>query len=83
MTFGGGLGSYLADWIVDGNPSKRITSMDITRFAPRHNSLTFVQERSVETEGNVTPAGEGRGLKGRGLGWRGLLVLGFLIYVAK
>ena len=53
ITFGGSVGGYLADWIVDGKPSKLITSFDVTRFAPVHNQLSYVKARTVETEGST------------------------------
>ncbi|XP_072013486.1 pyruvate dehydrogenase phosphatase regulatory subunit, mitochondrial-like [Amphiura filiformis] len=51
VTFGGGAGKYLADWIIDGKPSRHMASLDIKRFAPHHNRLRYLQERATETEG--------------------------------
>ncbi len=53
ITYGGGVGRHLADWIIDGKPSPILASLDIKRFGPHHNRLKYLLERASEIEGNV------------------------------
>jgi sarcosine dehydrogenase len=46
---GGGAGQALAEWIIDGEPSMDLWSVDIRRFVPAQNTLRTLRERSPET----------------------------------
>jgi len=45
---GGGLGQYLAEWIVDGRPSIDLNQMDVRRFGAVHADSDLVCERARE-----------------------------------
>ncbi len=47
----GGAGKYLAEWIIDGQPSIDLWSVDIRRFSPFANNLAFLRERVTEVLG--------------------------------
>jgi 4-methylaminobutanoate oxidase (formaldehyde-forming) len=47
----GGAGKYLAEWMTDGQPTIDLWSVDIRRFAPWANNLTFLRERVTEVLG--------------------------------
>jgi 4-methylaminobutanoate oxidase (formaldehyde-forming) len=47
----GGAGRYLAEWILDGQPTIDLWSVDIRRFAPGSNNRTFLRERVTEVLG--------------------------------
>ena len=45
----GGVGRLMAEWIIEGEPSMDIYSLDIRRFSSKHNRSTkFVAQRSLE-----------------------------------
>jgi len=45
----GGVGKMMAEWIIDGEPSMDIYSLDIRRFSSSHNRSTkYVAQRSLE-----------------------------------
>jgi len=46
---GGGAGRALAEWIVNGEPSMDLWSVDIRRFVPIQNALKTLRESSIET----------------------------------
>lgn len=48
---GGGAGLALAEWIVEGRPSRELWSVDIRRFAPLHSSDAVLRERVPEVLG--------------------------------
>lgn len=48
---GGGAGLALAEWIVEGRPSRELWSVDIRRFAPLHASDAVLRERVPEVLG--------------------------------
>ncbi|HEY9840870.1 MAG: FAD-dependent oxidoreductase [Candidatus Sericytochromatia bacterium] len=48
---GGGAGRMLAEWIVAGQPSLDLWSVDIRRFGPHHRSTSYVSERTLELYG--------------------------------
>jgi 4-methylaminobutanoate oxidase (formaldehyde-forming) len=48
---GGGAGRALAEWIVEGAPSRDLWSVDIRRFAPCHGTERFLRERIPEELG--------------------------------
>uniref|UniRef100_F1KV14 Dimethylglycine dehydrogenase n=1 Tax=Ascaris suum TaxID=6253 RepID=F1KV14_ASCSU len=48
VTSGGGLGKYLADWMVDGEPPSELFDTDPNRFA-RWSTHKFIAEKSRET----------------------------------
>ena len=47
----GGAGKYLAEWIIEGQPTLDLWSVDIRRFAPYANNLAFLRERVTEVLG--------------------------------
>ena len=47
----GGAGKYLAEWIIEGQPTLDLWSVDIRRFAPCANNLAFLRERVTEVLG--------------------------------
>jgi 4-methylaminobutanoate oxidase (formaldehyde-forming) len=47
----GGAGKYLAEWIVEGEATMDLWSVDIRRFAPFHNNRTFLRDRVSEVLG--------------------------------
>jgi 4-methylaminobutanoate oxidase (formaldehyde-forming) len=47
----GGAGKHLAEWMADGQPSIDLWSVDIRRFAPWANNVSFLRERSAEVLG--------------------------------
>jgi 4-methylaminobutanoate oxidase (formaldehyde-forming) len=47
----GGAGNYLAEWIIAGEPTLDLWSVDIRRFAPWVNNRTFLRERVTEVLG--------------------------------
>jgi dimethylglycine dehydrogenase len=48
IVFGGGAGSYAAEWIVDGQPSDNMWELDVRRFGPYANSNSYLVERARE-----------------------------------
>lgn len=47
----GGAGRYLAEWMIGGEPTLDLWSVDIRRFAPWANNRTFLRERVTEVLG--------------------------------
>ena len=47
----GGAGKYLAEWIVEGQPTMDLWSVDIRRFGPWANNRAFLRERVTEVLG--------------------------------
>jgi 4-methylaminobutanoate oxidase (formaldehyde-forming) len=47
----GGAGKYLAEWIIAGQPTIDLWSVDIRRFAPWANNVAFLRERVTEVLG--------------------------------
>jgi 4-methylaminobutanoate oxidase (formaldehyde-forming) len=47
----GGAGKYLAEWMIEGQPTLDLWSVDIRRFAPWANNLSFLRERVTEVLG--------------------------------
>lgn len=47
----GGAGKYLAEWIIDGQPSIDLSSVDVRRFGPWANNRTFLRSRVIEVLG--------------------------------
>ena len=54
---GGGAGSIIASWIVDGEPPVDITDIDPARLLPFHNTRPYRAERSVELLGRLHSTG--------------------------
>lgn len=48
----GGIGSMLADWIVNGTAQMDAYDLDILRFLPAHNNRRFLLDRVQEVPGN-------------------------------
>ena len=47
----GGVGKFMAEWIVDGLPSADMWSHDVRRFVDMHNNKKFLRARVSETVG--------------------------------
>ena len=47
----GGAGKYLAEWMIEGQPTIDLWSVDIRRFAPWTNNVAFLRERVTEVLG--------------------------------
>src|SRR5437879_1030291 len=47
----GGAGKFLAEWMIAGEPTLDLWSVDIRRFAPWANNRTFLRERVTEVLG--------------------------------
>jgi len=47
----GGAGKYLAEWMLEGQPTIDLWSVDIRRFGPVANNLRFLKERVTEVLG--------------------------------
>ncbi|HVR76000.1 MAG TPA: FAD-dependent oxidoreductase [Planctomycetota bacterium] len=47
----GGAGKCLAEWIVEGQPTMDVWSVDIRRFGPHLNNTAFLEERVTEVLG--------------------------------
>jgi 4-methylaminobutanoate oxidase (formaldehyde-forming) len=47
----GGAGKYLAEWMIEGQPTIDLWSVDIRRFAPWANNVAFLRERVTEVLG--------------------------------
>ncbi|CAK6436780.1 unnamed protein product [Pipistrellus nathusii] len=48
LSFGGGAGRYLAEWMVDGYPSENVWELDLKRFGALQSSRTFLRHRVME-----------------------------------
>jgi 4-methylaminobutanoate oxidase (formaldehyde-forming) len=47
----GGAGKYLAEWMIEGQPTIDLWSVDVRRFGPWANNRSFLRERVTETLG--------------------------------
>jgi 4-methylaminobutanoate oxidase (formaldehyde-forming) len=47
----GGAGKYLAEWMIEGQPTLDLWSVDIRRFGPWANNRSFLRERVTEVLG--------------------------------
>src|SRR5712691_3222040 len=47
----GGAGRYLAEWMIEGQPTIDLWSVDIRRFSPWANNLAYLRERVTEVLG--------------------------------
>jgi len=47
----GGAGKYLAEWMIEGEPTLDLWSVDIRRFSPWANNLAYLRERVTEVLG--------------------------------
>lgn len=47
----GGAGKYLAEWMIEGQPTMDLWSVDIRRFGPWANNRAFLRERVTEVLG--------------------------------
>ncbi len=54
---GGGAGSIIAGWIVDGLPPVDVTDVDIARMSPFQTNRPYLEERSVELLGRLHSTG--------------------------
>ncbi len=52
----GGVGKYMAEWIIEGQPSIDLWSLDIRRFIDMHNNKKFLKDRVTEVLGNLLSA---------------------------
>lgn len=48
IVFGGGAGAYLAEWIVDGQPSDSMWELDVRRFGAYAESTDYVAARACQ-----------------------------------
>uniref|UniRef100_A0AAA9TT84 Pyruvate dehydrogenase phosphatase regulatory subunit, mitochondrial n=1 Tax=Bos taurus TaxID=9913 RepID=A0AAA9TT84_BOVIN len=48
LSFGGGAGKYLAEWMVYGYPSENVWELDLKRFGALQSSRTFLRHRVME-----------------------------------
>ncbi|XP_055222446.1 pyruvate dehydrogenase phosphatase regulatory subunit, mitochondrial-like isoform X3 [Gorilla gorilla gorilla] len=48
LSFGGGAGKYLAEWMVHGYPSENVWELDLKRFGALQSSRTFLRHRVME-----------------------------------
>ena len=49
----GGIGKYMAEWIIDGQPSLNLWAYDIRRFVGHHNNKRFLRDRMQEAFGKM------------------------------
>jgi 4-methylaminobutanoate oxidase (formaldehyde-forming) len=54
---GGGAGSIIASWIVDGYPPVDVTDIDIARLSPFQTNRAYLEERSTELLGRLHSTG--------------------------
>ncbi len=54
---GGGAGSIIANWIVDGLPPIDVVEVDIARMSPFQTNRPYLEERSVELLGRLHSTG--------------------------
>jgi 4-methylaminobutanoate oxidase (formaldehyde-forming) len=54
---GGGVGSIIANWIVDDVPPIDVTDVDIARLSPFQQNRSYLKERSVELLGRLHSTG--------------------------
>jgi 4-methylaminobutanoate oxidase (formaldehyde-forming) len=54
---GGGAGSIIANWIVDGTPPIDVTGVDVARLQSWQTNRTYLAERSVELLGRLHSTG--------------------------
>jgi 4-methylaminobutanoate oxidase (formaldehyde-forming) len=54
---GGGVGSIIATWIVDGYPPVDVTDIDIARLSPFQTNRAYLEERSTELLGRLHSTG--------------------------
>jgi 4-methylaminobutanoate oxidase (formaldehyde-forming) len=47
----GGAGKYLSEWVMEGQPTMDLWSVDVRRFGPWANNRAFLRERVTETLG--------------------------------
>ena len=47
----GGAGKYLAEWIIEGQPTMDLWSVDVRRFGPHANNRSFLRSRVTEVLG--------------------------------
>ena len=47
----GGIGKYLAEWIINGESTVNLWAFDVQRFVDLHNNSKFLRERIGETFG--------------------------------
>jgi sarcosine dehydrogenase len=47
----GGAGKYLAEWMIEGEPTLDLWSVDIRRFSPWANNVAYLRERVTEVLG--------------------------------
>lgn len=47
----GGIGKAMAEWIIEGKPTKEHLAFDVQRFLDLHNNRMYLQERTKEVVG--------------------------------
>jgi 4-methylaminobutanoate oxidase (formaldehyde-forming) len=53
VTFAGGLGEIMADWIIEGKPKVSVARIDVSRFLPLHSNPEYLYQRVPEIASNV------------------------------
>ncbi|XP_043937267.1 pyruvate dehydrogenase phosphatase regulatory subunit, mitochondrial [Protopterus annectens] len=48
LSFAGGAGRYLAEWMIEGYPSENVWPLDVQRFGALQSSRTFLRHRVME-----------------------------------
>ena len=51
ISVAGGVGKLMAEWIIQGEPSADIWSLDVRRFVDLHNNKKFLRDRVKESLG--------------------------------
>jgi len=51
VAMAGGVGKYMAEWMIQGEPSMYLWSVDARRFVDMHNNKLFLKDRVTETLG--------------------------------
>ena len=51
IAMAGGVGKFMAQWILEGEPEMNLWSVDARRFVDMHNNKLFLKDRVTETIG--------------------------------
>ena len=46
----GGVGRYMAEWIINNQPTINLWALDVQRFVSLHNNRKFLKERVAESQ---------------------------------
>ena len=53
IAMAGGVGKFMAQWILEGEPEMNLWSVDARRFVDMHNNKLFLKDRVTETIGGI------------------------------